>query len=390
MVAADRDFGELADGEAPRDVDPAVDVRGVRLGAGDTRLVYEHLEGPADACGADAGGNLLLQRHHAVPTPLLLPCGQLLLHPRGPGALLLGVAEDPEPLEPRLADEVAELVDIGVLAVIGPSISDNGLIVGPLADAARVPTINYTGGEHTRGEFMFHYQVGSLTEEPVVLVEYLVRKGISSLAAIYDNSPVGRGYAESLSDACAAAGIDITGSASIAPLAEDVSPTIRRLRASDPESLVYLGLGVAARAVALAVEAEGWKLPIVANSSLMFGYTRRDWRAGWEGWVYVDGVSDENAARARLAEKAPKTARGPVGVAAYDIGRLLAEAVARSAHLTRNGLKEGLERVKRLPAATGMDGTTMGFGHWDHGALKGRYLVLRSWRDGKSVQVEEQ
>jgi ABC-type branched-subunit amino acid transport system substrate-binding protein len=284
----------------------------------------------------------------------------------------------------------AELVDHGVLAVVGPSISDNGLIVRLLADRAGVPTINYTGGEHTRSEFMFHYQVGSLAEEPVVLVEHLVRRGISSVAAAYDNSPVGRGYAESLAEACATAGLDITGSAAIAPLAEDVSPAIRRLRAAEPESLVYLGLGVAARAVALAVEAEGWRLPVVANSSLMFGYTRRDWRAGWEGWVYVDGVSDENTQRIRLAEKAPKTARGPVGVAAYDIGRLLGEAIARSTHLTRAGLRDGLERVKRLPAATGMDGTVMGFGNWDHGALKGRYLVLRSWRDGKTVQVEDQ
>jgi branched-chain amino acid transport system substrate-binding protein len=147
---------------------------------------------------------------------------------------------------------------------------------------------------------------------------------------------------------------------------------------------------VAARAVALAVEADRWPVPVVANSSLMFGYTRRDWRAGWEGWVYVDGISDENAERARLAQLAPKTARGPVGVAAYDIGRLLGEAVARSAHLTRTGIKESLERVKRIPAATGMDGTTMGFGHWDHGALKGRYLVLRSWVGGRSVQVADQ
>jgi ABC-type branched-subunit amino acid transport system substrate-binding protein len=284
----------------------------------------------------------------------------------------------------------AELVDHGVLAVVGPSISDNGLIVGPAADAAGVPTINYTGGERTRGEFMFHYQVGSLQEEPVVLVDYLVRQGITSLAAAYDNSPVGRGYADSLSDACASAGIDITGSAAIPPLAEDVSPTIRRLRSGEPQSLVYLGLGVAARAVALAVEAEQWRLPIVANSSLMFGYTRRDWRAGWDGWVYVDGVSDENRERARLAALAPKTARGPVGVAAYDIGRLLGEAIARTTHLTRAGIRDALERVKRLPAATGMDGTIMGFGHWDHGALKGRYLVLRSWRDGSSVQVEDQ
>ena len=64
--------------------------------------------------------------------------------------------------------------------------------------------------------------------------------------------------------------------------------------------------------------------------------------------------------------------------------------VARAAHLTRVGIKDWLERVKQLPASSGMDGTTMGFGHYDHGALKGRFLVLRSWRDGKSVQVEGQ
>jgi hypothetical protein len=28
----------------------------------------------------------------------------------------------------------------------------------------------------------------------------------------------------------------------------------------------------------------------------------------------------------------------------------------------------------------------MGFGQWDRGALKGPYLVLREWRDGKTVQ----
>jgi hypothetical protein len=29
----------------------------------------------------------------------------------------------------------------------------------------------------------------------------------------------------------------------------------------------------------------------------------------------------------------------------------------------------------------------MGFGYFDHAALKGHYLVLREWKDGKSVQV---
>jgi branched-chain amino acid transport system substrate-binding protein len=73
---------------------------------------------------------------------------------------------------------------------------------------------------------------------------------------------------------------------------------------------------------------------------------------------------------------------------AYDLGRLVAEAVARARHLTRAGLKEGLERIKRIPAAMGVDGTWMGFAHWDRAALKGEFLVLREWKDGRSVQVQ--
>jgi branched-chain amino acid transport system substrate-binding protein len=289
-----------------------------------------------------------------------------------------------------VARTFSEFVDMGALVVLGPSISDNGLIVGPLADAAGVPCINYTGGERTRGEFMFHYQVGSLEEEPAVLARYVAAQGRTSMAVAHDHSPVGRRYAEFFAEACGALGIDITGAAAISPLAEDVSPVIARLRSGSPEGLVYLGLGVAARAVAVAVEAAAWRVPVVANSALMFGYARRDWRAGWDGWVYVDSVSDDNCARAALRERSRRSAAGPIGVAAYDMGRLVAESVARAAHLTRDGIKDGLERVKQLPASSGMDGTTMGFGHYDHGALKGRYLVLRRWQDGKTVQVAEQ
>ena len=69
------------------------------------------------------------------------------------------------------------------------------------------------------------------------------------------------------------------------------------------------------------------------------------------------------------------------------MGRLLGEAVARAEHLTRAGIAEGLRRVKYMPAASGYDGTLMGFGTWDHAALKGHFLVLREWKDGRSVQV---
>ena len=204
---------------------------------------------------------------------------------------------------------------------------------------------------------------------------------------IHDHSPVGAAYARYFEDARALEGIETTGVAAISPLSEDLRSVVARLRETGPDALVYLGLGVASRAVAVALADLDWSVPVVANSSLMFGYARPDWRDGWAGWEYLDGVADDNQMRAHLQEKSKRAAGGPIGCAAYDMGRLVGEAIARAGHLTRAGLKEGLERVKQLPATSGVDGTTMGFGNFDHAALKGRYLVLREWRDGKTVQI---
>jgi ABC-type branched-subunit amino acid transport system substrate-binding protein len=293
----------------------------------------------------------------------------------------------PAGTERAVVDAFRALDDAGVLAIVGPSISDNGLIARELADDARIPCINYTGGEMTRSPWMFHYQVGSLDEEPVVLAQHLAERGLSSVGVLHDDTPVGRRYAESFTSAAAPLGVDVLALSSVSALSEDLTGPVKRIHGAGPAALCYLGLGVAARAVALAVRAEAWDVPVVANSALMFGYMRRDWRADWEDWTYVDTVADDNPVRVALAARAPRTAAGPVGVAAYDIGRLLVEGIARSGHLTRGGVRDGLERVKRLPAASGYAGTTMGFGVWDHGALKGGYLVLRAWRDGRTQQL---
>jgi len=274
-----------------------------------------------------------------------------------------------------------------VVAIVGPSISDNALIAAPLCDAARIPAINYSGGERTRSQWMFHYQVGSLEEEPPVLAARMVARGFRRAAVIFDQSPVGRRYAECFESARARLGLEVTGTASISALAEDATALLERLRAAEPDVLVYLGLGVSSRAVVLALESLGWKVPVLANSALMFGYARPDWRDGYAGWEYIDTIADDNRMRARLGEKFAHAAGGPIGCAAFDIGRLLGEGIAAAEHLTRAGIADGLRRVKQLPATSGHEGTLIGFGVWDHAALKGHYLVLREWKDGHSVQV---
>ncbi len=107
-----------------------------------------------------------------------------------------------------------------------------------------------------------------------------------------------------------------------------------------------------------------------------------------DGWVYVDLHSDGNSTLAALRERLGLRDRPGFGVAhRYDMGRLVAEGLARAPERTRDGVREGLEAVKWLPAAQGHEGTLLGFGHRDRGALHGRYLVLRQWRDGASVEL---
>ncbi len=93
------------------------------------------------------------------------------------------------------------LADAGCLLVVGPAISDNGLVVRPLGDAVELSTINYTGGEQTRSDWAFQYQVGSLDEEPAVLAARLHDRGLHRPVVVHDRSPIGRRYADWFDDA---------------------------------------------------------------------------------------------------------------------------------------------------------------------------------------------
>ena len=186
------------------------------------------------------------------------------------------------------------------VAIVGPSISDNALIAAPLCDAARLPAINYSGGERTRSQWMFHYQVGSLEEEPPLLAARMVERGLRSAAVVFDQSPVGRRYAECFEAARARLGLEVTGTASISSLAENARRSARRASGPEPDVLVYFGLGVSSRAVAVARLELGWDVPVLANSALMFGYAWPDWRDGYAGWEYIDTVADDNRQRVAL------------------------------------------------------------------------------------------
>ena len=280
-----------------------------------------------------------------------------------------------------------ELARQDVVMIVGPAIGDNALISTPWVERERIPTINWAGAERARGEYMFHHQVGSHEDESLLMARHLKALGVERAGVVFDQSPIGTRHLQYLEDEAAIIGLEIVATADISPLAEDASAEVERVLASRPEGFVYLGLGLSAPAVARPLAASGWQGPRIMNTAGLRGY-HGDFARDCDGWFYVDMHSDSNrtlnALRAEMRlppEQALWAAKG------HDVGRLVAEGLARAEDFTRDGVKTGLEQVKWLPAAEGEEGTLLGFGIQDRGALHGRYLVLRQWLDGKTVEV---
>jgi len=285
-------------------------------------------------------------------------------------------------------DAFHALDDAGVLAILGPAISDNAIVARPLADASGIATLNYTGAEESRSECGFHFQIGSLEDEPAFLANHLADRGLRRVALIQDSSYIGRRKSEFFEDACAVAGLDLVARTMTPVDVVDARGAVETVRASTPDALITLGLWNLPRAVSEALRETDWSIPTTANSALIYGYADPQWAQGWDGWTYIDTISETNPRYRAFVDAATAAghAGGPGAAGIYDMGRLLAEGIARARALTRDEIVRGLERVKSLPSATGRADVLMGFGRYDRGALKGQYLVIRQWRDGRSVE----
>lgn len=280
-----------------------------------------------------------------------------------------------------------ELVNQDVVMIAGPAIGDNALIATPMVEREKVPTINWAGAERARGEWMFHLQVGSHEDESLVMARHLKALGADRVAVVYDQSPIGTRHLKYLEDEGRIIGLEVVAMEAISPLCEDASAEVAKVLAANPNGFVYLGLGLSAPAVARPLAATSWQGPRIMNTAGLRGY-HGEFAKAIDGWIYVDMHSDGNTTlSAVMAELGLAKEQAVWAAVRHDFGRLVAEGLARATELTREGVKTGLEQVKWLPAAEGMEGTTLGFGIQDRGALHGRYLVLRQWLGGRTVEV---
>jgi ABC-type branched-subunit amino acid transport system substrate-binding protein len=307
---------------------------------------------------------------------------------RGVETVFARAAGPPRGTARAIENAFVELDDAGALVVIGPAMGDAALVATPLAEAAGLPLLNWAGTEEGRGEYMFHLQVGSHEEEPLLLVRHLLAQGLGTAVVLFERSAIGSRYARFFEEAAVAEGLGLDGWLGVAPGAPDVDGPVAKLLRAEPRAFVYLGLGVDQPRVSAALDRAGFGGRRVCNTCGMFGWASAEAAKGFEGWIYVD-MFDESNERLQAVLRALDRPfeRGPMPAVYADLVDLALEGLARAPQLTRDGVRDGLERIKGIPACEGAPGTMLSFGRHDRGALKGSYLVLRSWRAGRSIAV---
>ena len=100
------------------------------------------------------------------------------------------------------------------------------------------------------------------------------------------------------------------------------------------------------------------------------------------GWTGLDQYDEANLVGQKFLDQFEATyGRRPeycVPVVNRDLATVLLHAFADAHPLTPRGVKEALERVKMLPAASGSPGTHLSFGKWTRrGWMGAGYLVAR-------------
>lgn len=280
-------------------------------------------------------------------------------------------------------DAFHELVDENCLVIFGPWVSENGVALRQDVEAlAEVPCITMAGTETMLGEWMFGLPAGSMEEEPIIMATVAALDGCRSVGIAFEDSLIGNEYLRTTRVACKDAGLRITGEVAIPQVQADKRVAMQRLADSRPDAIMHVGFGLGLPGMNEALSHIGWLPPRYTTTAFEFAATSDWWRHQLAGWIGLDQYDERNeTARQFLDAFEARYGHRPeyfFPIYCYDIGRLMMLAMAQARPLTGPGVKEALERIKMLPAASGAPGTRLRFGKYiRHGWVGSEFLVAR-------------
>lgn len=289
-----------------------------------------------------------------------------------------------------------ELCGDGVIAVIGPNHSDSNIAITQHAEQRGVPIVTL-GAVHTHlSKHVFNVGWGSLPEDSFTVASWLRQKGHIRVTMTYDNAAHCKMYASWFRIAAARMGIRILGDSCVSEVNdEDAIAGMREVladhRSKDPQAIVCFGTGASQVNWGKLVHESKWDVPRIMNGAFhqaFYPYTHEF----LDGWVGTGLWDDDNVTlksfHAEILAAHPKLAgASPELIAIYRDGMVaLLEGVANAPILTPEGVVQGLESVRMVPAAMGGNRTTLSFGPYDHKGHKGMdNMIVRRLTKGKLI-----
>lgn len=280
-------------------------------------------------------------------------------------------------------DAYQELVDDGCLLVFGPSITDNCEPTrAVIEERFKVPAISVTGSEQWLGEWTFSLSMGSMSDEPIFWADLIATRGLNDIGVLVEASQVGDSYLQSFQRACRHRGLRIRAVEQIPQTAQDVTEQVRALHDAGVECLVHCGFGFGVVLVGFALDGLDWDPPRFMGTSFQNAWLNEIVWNAMVGFVGVDQYDPSNPVGQDFLDCFEKRfGRRPewcVPVVNRDLAEVLLRAFADARPLSPRGVRDALERVKMLPAASGAPGTRVSFGRYQHRGWQGPgYLVAR-------------
>jgi ABC-type branched-subunit amino acid transport system substrate-binding protein len=282
-----------------------------------------------------------------------------------------------------VVDAYEELVAEGCIAIYGPNISDNAVVVREEIERRfRIPSISVCGSDDWLGEWTFSLPNGSMTDEPIIWAHLMGKGGQMTAGVLVERSFIGQSYLANFRRAASQEGIDIAAEEQIAQTAQDVGSAVRKLHGAGVSAIVHCGFGLGIVQVSDTLKSLDWDPPRYMGTALETGFESQI-RDAFVGWIGLEQYDEGNPVGQTFLDRFEAVyGRRPEyfnPLMNRDVAVSLLHALADAKPLSPGGVRDAIERVKMLPAACGSAGTRISFGRWAHrGWMGAGYLVART------------
>ena len=275
-----------------------------------------------------------------------------------------------------------ELEAEGCLAILGPSNADNCKSVLAAANDLQLPTFPFGCSHQLATEWTYSLAWGSAPVDAFLAMNWVARNGYRRAVVLGDTAWHAREWLDYLQVAGQRFGVRIIGSHMVTLYAgfeghldrqiADAREGVDFLRSLDADVLI-MASSVSAERSAAVIHESGWDIPKIKAGAAFGG------SPAWQGWVGT-ALYDEANPTYRAWKQAYESRFGPaptgsmldMALSFADAARAVLEGVSLAPVHNRAGVREGLDRVKMLPALAGGPTTVINFGPYDHRGYKGR------------------